>query len=57
MTRYTNGIFTVADSNSLLSHKEIFPIALENKHLEIFLGNFHFLIMEIYIASSGDSNV
>ena len=43
-------IFTVDDSNSFLSPKEILPIAQENKYLWIFQENVSYFIMKMYVV-------
>ena len=54
----TVGLFTMANSNSILSPYEILPLAQENK----YLGKFSRLIMKSYCVYSlesphwGDSN-
>ena len=42
----TDGSFTMAYSNSFLSHYEILQIAQENKYLEIF----SYSIMKLYVV-------
>ena len=42
----TDGLFTMANSNSFLSPYEILPLAQENK----YLGKFSYFIMKSYIV-------
>ena len=42
----TDGSFTMANSNSLLSLNEILPIAQENK----YLGKFSYFIVKLYLV-------
>ena len=42
----TDGLLTVDDSNSFFSPYKIFPIAQENKYLEIF----SYFIMKLYVV-------
>ena len=50
----TDGLFTMANSNSFLSPYEVLPIAQENK----YLGNFSDFIVKSYVVCThrGDSN-
>ena len=58
----TDGSFTMADSNSILSPKEILSIVQENKYLELFLVMLlfnHENVCCVYSLESphrGDSN-
>ena len=42
----TDGLFTMANSNSFLSPYEILPVAQEKK----YLGNFLYFIMKLYVV-------
>ena len=42
----TDGLFTMANSNSFLSPYEILPIAQENK----YLMQFSYFIMKLYVV-------
>ena len=42
----TDGLFTMANSNSFLSPYEILPLAQENK----YLGKFSYFIMKLYVV-------
>ena len=54
----TDGLFTMANSNSFVSPYEILPLAQENKYREIFLF-YHEIVCCVYSSESphrGDSN-
>ena len=42
----TDGMFTMANSNSFLSPYEVLPIAQKNK----YFGNFSYFIMKLYVV-------
>ena len=45
----TDGSFTMANSNPVLSPYEILPLAQENK----YLGKFCYFIMKLYVVIEG----